>query len=347
MVDSEGGTILDASSKAGNAHDPRGSLEAVERAEETLKAAWKDAPSAPGAEEEGDSEVGIVDTLGDCAYGSAENRCDFAGAGRPLTAKQAALHNGGRYTKEDFVRDAETGARTCPAGHGVLPRMRARDWRGEKVKVPHYQWPATVCNACPLRGQCLKPCNKEDAQAPAHGRTLSEHPEEELLAKARAQQHTPEFRSAYRQRQTVEHRLARMMQLGARQARYFGRAKAELQWLIAATVANLTLAIGHRNKERASNLPQIPPKSLLGRITAAIRSLIFPGTIAAPNTDRDLRLSWLHGTISKTGFQAGLLGPNPLPISSTDTVITTSPEDAQVRSSGTCETLRGCLKRPS
>jgi hypothetical protein len=62
---------------------------------------------------------------------------------------------------------------------------------------------------------------------------LSEHPEEQLLAQARAQQHTPDFHAAYRQRQTVEHRLARMMQLGARQARYFGRAKTQLQWTIA------------------------------------------------------------------------------------------------------------------
>ena len=42
----------------------------------------------------------------------------------------------------------------------------------------------------------------------------------------------------------VEHRLARLVQLGMRQARYFGQAKTLFQLLIAATVANLTLVAG-------------------------------------------------------------------------------------------------------
>ena len=39
----------------------------------------------------------------------------------------------------------------------------------------------------------------------------------------------------------VEHRLARLVQLGVRQARYFGRTKTLFQLLMAAAVANLTL----------------------------------------------------------------------------------------------------------
>ena len=42
----------------------------------------------------------------------------------------------------------------------------------------------------------------------------------------------------------MEHRLARLMQLGIRQARYFGRAKTRFQLYLAATVANLTLVAG-------------------------------------------------------------------------------------------------------
>ena len=38
-----------------------------------------------------------------------------------------------------------------------------------------------------------------------------------------------------------EHRLARLEQLGLRQARYFGRVKTKFQLYLAATVANLTL----------------------------------------------------------------------------------------------------------
>ena len=49
--------------------------------------------------------------------------------------------------------------------------------------------------------------------------------------------------SEYRQRRVVvEHRLARLVQLGIRQSRYFGRIKTRFQLYLAATVANLTLA---------------------------------------------------------------------------------------------------------
>ena len=39
----------------------------------------------------------------------------------------------------------------------------------------------------------------------------------------------------------VEHRIARLVQLGIRKSRFFGRAKTRFQLLMAATVANLTL----------------------------------------------------------------------------------------------------------
>ena len=42
----------------------------------------------------------------------------------------------------------------------------------------------------------------------------------------------------------VEHRLARLVQLGIRQSRYFGRARTKFQLYLAATVANLTLVLG-------------------------------------------------------------------------------------------------------
>ena len=42
----------------------------------------------------------------------------------------------------------------------------------------------------------------------------------------------------------AKHRLARLVQLGIRQARYFGRVKTRFQLYLAATVANLTLVLG-------------------------------------------------------------------------------------------------------
>ena len=64
-----------------------------------------------------------------------------------------------------------------------------------------------------------------------------------------------------------------MMQLGSRQARYFGRAKTLLQWLIAGTVANLTLAAGQEKGRKAANHLDAPLHTLLSHIAQAIRRL--------------------------------------------------------------------------
>ena len=61
------------------------------------------------------------------------------------------------------------------------------------------------------------------------------------MQEARALQQSEAF-AGYRQRRVVvEHRLAQLVQLGIRQARYFGRVKTKFQLYLAAMVANLTL----------------------------------------------------------------------------------------------------------
>src|SRR5207253_7610908 len=95
-----------------------------------------------------------------------------------------------------------------------------------------------TCAACPLRAQCVR------GQA---GRTVQVHPQEILLRQARELQASPAFDEARRRRQVVEHRIARLVQLGIRQARYFGRTKTLFQVCLAAAVANLTLVAATSN----------------------------------------------------------------------------------------------------
>ena len=71
----------------------------------------------------------------------------------------------------------------------------------------------------------------------------------EALQPLRREQRTPEFRAKYRERVKVEHRIGRCIQLGARQARYLGKAKLAFQIAMVATVANLTLAISQSGFE--------------------------------------------------------------------------------------------------
>ena len=72
------------------------------------------------------------------------------------------------------------------------------------------------------------------------GRQALIHPQEALLQEARAVQQSTDYDQYRRRRVVAEHRLARLEQLGIRQARYFGRVKTKFQLYLAATVANLT-----------------------------------------------------------------------------------------------------------
>ena len=181
---------------------------------------------------EADTACPVDTTVGDCAYGDGGTRQAFADADRRLVAKVPTVTNQGYFPKTDFILDLEAGSCTCPAGevtHDLHPK-------GNGGQV--FQFAATVCEACPLRAQCVR----------GHGgRTVQVHPQEALLQEARAFQASPEFEEYRVRRQVVEHRLARLVQLGIRQARYFGRAKTLFQLFLAAAVANLTL-LAHKGE---------------------------------------------------------------------------------------------------
>jgi hypothetical protein len=168
----------------------------------------------------------VAETLADGAYGDGETRQGFADAGRRLVAKVPAEQNGGRFTKGDFALDLEAGTCSCPGG------QQSRDFWPRPGGGGLFRFATDVCAACPLRAGCLKGRG---------GRSVRVHPQEGLLQAARAEQASPAGRAYRARRQVVEHRIARLVQLGIRQARYIGRAKTLFHLLLAATVANLTL----------------------------------------------------------------------------------------------------------
>jgi transposase len=177
------------------------------------------------------------ETVGDCAFGDGNTRQEFADAQRKLVAKVADHGRKGQIHKSQFQIDLETMTCTCPAGHTTPILITTGYWldkNRQKQPGKAFAFPVETCAACPLRPQCIQAKTKR-------GRTVQLHPQEELLQQARAFQNSAEFRSYRQMRQTAEHRLARLVQLGIRQARYFGRRKTLFQLLMAATVANLTL----------------------------------------------------------------------------------------------------------
>ena len=87
------------------------------------------------------------------------------------------------------------GACTSPAGHTTLKlyRMGTRtDRTGRTHQLRAFRFDAAVCGACPLREQCV-------GSAKGSGRTVSLHPQEAMLQRARALQKSEGY-AEYRQR---------------------------------------------------------------------------------------------------------------------------------------------------
>lgn len=187
---------------------------------------------------ENNTGMKVDETVGDCAYGNGSTRKEFSDANRKLVAKVPT--NAKRkdlFDKSKFDINLEIMSCTCPAGHTTLKQIRTgyyRDESGKKVTIKSFVFPKEVCATCVLQSQCYQSKHKV-------GRKIRIHPQEKLMQEARAFQQSPAYQPYKKMRQSVEHRLARLVQLGIRQARYFGRRKTLFQALMAATVANLTL----------------------------------------------------------------------------------------------------------
>jgi hypothetical protein len=216
---------------------------------EVLPGNAADAGPALSLTEESEQNTGleVEETVGDCAFGDGHTRQEFANAERKLVARVADHGRKGQIHKSEFRINLEAMTCTCPAGHttaALIPTGFWLDKQGQKHPRQSFAFPVAVCAACPLRPQCIKTKAKR-------GRTVSLHPQEDLLQQARAFQQSPEFQPYRQMRQTAEHRLARLVQLGIRQARYFGRKKTLFQLWMAATVANLTLIATQTGQMRA------------------------------------------------------------------------------------------------
>lgn len=168
----------------------------------------------------------VVEVIGDCAYGAGEIRAEFAASGRTLVAKTPEIDNQGLFAKTAFQINLAARTCTCPNGQTTA------DLRLTKGGGGTFVFATETCAVCPLRAQCTRS---------RRGRSVQLNPHEALLQQARLVQASPAFAEARRRRQVAEHRIARLVQLGIRQARYFGRTKTLFQVCLAATVANLTL----------------------------------------------------------------------------------------------------------
>ena len=281
-VDTDSQLVTAVGILPGNASDNTGALKLVEQSEEN-------------------SGVEVEEAIGDAAYGDGATRQAFANAGRTLIAKVPARPDKARFPKEDFHIDLQANKCTCPAGQ-TTQTLRIlnhhHNSHGDWQPAWGFVFDGRVCRGCPLRSQCI-------TSKKGKGRTVSLHPQEALLQQARALQHSEAFTKYRERRQVVEHRLARLIQLGVRQARYIGRAKTLFQLLMAATVANLTLVaakIGTMGGARGQ--ATIPAVALGSLIASAAKT--FPIRPAKLWLHR-LSGPWLahQSTAQNRGFRSG------------------------------------------
>ena len=264
-VDTDEQLITAVDVMAGSARDSDDALKLVEESE-----------AATGVEVEA--------ALGDAAYGAAETRRQFIDANRTLIAKVPGIReNVAYFTKDQFQIDIAARSCTCPAGQvtsRVVRHGSGASRRGTRPPQMAFIFNAKICGQCPLRSQCYSPKTRG-------GRTVLLHPEEELLAQARALQGSPTFATFRRQRQVAEHRIARLIQLGLRQARYRGRTKTLFQALMAATVANLTLVAGKSDLMG----PEPAPRQLVTTLMRVLSDL--PRVFHWPRTGEYRLRQWL------------------------------------------------------
>ena len=221
VVDTDSQLITAVDVLPGNAPDNLGALELVEASEASTGSV-------------------VEEAMGDAAYGDGGTRQTFADAGRRLVAKVPGRPDRKHFPKNDFHLDLAAGSCTCPAGQvtrTIVPAGKRTDRAGRVYRLQAFQFDGAVCGVCPLRSQCIAAKGRQ-------GRRVLIHPQEGMLQQARALQQSADYDEYRARRVVVEHRLARLVQLGIRQARYFGRVKTRFQLYLAATVANLTLVAG-------------------------------------------------------------------------------------------------------
>lgn len=144
--------------------------------------------------------------------------------------RAVALDKG--FTKSTFVLDWERQQITCPNQVTVPFQI------GTKV-----QFPKSACANCPLQVRCT---------TSQQGRSVSIHPEEQLLQELRQRQLTQAGRAKLRQRVAVEHSLAHLGHWQTHRARYIGLRKNLFDLRRVAVVHNLH--VWARLVEQAANI---------------------------------------------------------------------------------------------
>lgn len=169
----------------------------------------------------------------DAAYISTEQLRKAADEGRELIGPAPAPggNNGGRFSSERFAVRVEERQAVCPAGQASTQCSRLEAQATGKVTF-RFEWSGAVCDACPLRAQCIQ------EQQPH--RTLAVGEQHTILQQRRREQQTAPFKARMKHRNAIEGTQSELVRAhGLRRARYRGLAKAKLQNYLSGAACNI------------------------------------------------------------------------------------------------------------
>jgi hypothetical protein len=187
-----------------------------------------DANPGGGGEDVPDSTDGgdALAVYGDSAYGTGKLLAGLETAGAHIFTKvQPPTAPGGRFAKDRFTIDLDSGTVTCP--NAVTVAIRPATTGGGTAVF------GAACAACPLAMQCT---------GSAAGRTITISAYEAELARARTVQADPGWVADYRAtRPKVERKIAHLMRRrhGGRRARVRGTTKVAADFSLLAAAVNL------------------------------------------------------------------------------------------------------------
>jgi hypothetical protein len=130
-----------------------------------------------------------LEVYADSAYGTGDARAAYRAGGHDTVIKPKPLCPAveGGFTLDDFTIDEADGTVTCPGGHTRVMSPKRSVTFGK------------ICADCPLRSRCT---------TAKDGRSMTIHPNEQLLRAARAQARTPQFKQDYPTRSMIERIIA-------------------------------------------------------------------------------------------------------------------------------------------
>jgi hypothetical protein len=154
---------------------------------------------------------------------------DLDGLGLEVVVPPTKVDPTPYFRAEDFTHAPEAGTLTCPGAVTTMRRTRNRVDTGWK-----YIFPRAQCATCALQAQCLEKLPK------ATGRMVVINDYAAEYAAARAKTTSAAYQQIRREHPAIERKLAELVcQHDGRHARYRGRARNRIQYLLTGLVVNV------------------------------------------------------------------------------------------------------------